>query len=86
MLPKKVQSSAEALKDTVRQELELCCVSDYFLAKRGLNVPVHPVHKMKKLVLLGGQDGHSRKGGNQINPCIHAYFRLYSLEISNLPN
>jgi hypothetical protein len=33
VLPRKVQP--EALKDTVRQALELCCASDYFLAKAG---------------------------------------------------
>jgi len=34
-------------------------------------LPVHPVHKMQKLVLLG------RQGGKQRIACIHAYLSLY---------
>jgi hypothetical protein len=38
-----------------------------------LNLPVHPVHKMPKLVLLGRQGGNSGKGRKQRIACIHAY-------------
>jgi hypothetical protein len=48
------------------------------MGRNGQNVPVHPVHKMLKLVLLG------RQGGNQRISCIHAYFRLCSLRIRDL--
>src|SRR6476469_4597487 len=34
------------------------------------SLPVHPVHKMRKLVLLG------RQGGKQRISCIHTYLRL----------
>ena len=41
-----------------------------------VRLPVHPVHKMRKLVLLGRQGGNSGQGGNQRITCIHAYLCL----------
>ena len=47
-------------------------------------LPVHPVDKMQKLVLLGRQGGKGRKGGKQRISCIHASLRLCSLRIRDL--
>jgi hypothetical protein len=40
------------------------------LRAEAISVPVHPVHKTQKLVLLG------RQGGKQRIACIHAHLRL----------
>jgi hypothetical protein len=47
-------------------------------------LPVHPVHKMWKLVLLRRQGGNSGKGEKQRIACIHTYLRPMFLEIRDL--
>jgi hypothetical protein len=56
-----------------------------FLADTTLDqLPVHPVHKTRKLVLLGRQGGNSGKGGKQRKAHIHAYLSLCYLRIMDL--
>jgi hypothetical protein len=48
------------------------------------SLPVHPVHKMRKLVLPGRRGGNSGNGRNQRIPFIYGYLRLCCLGISDL--
>jgi hypothetical protein len=85
-----VNARALVVDEEGKKEMELNSLVDAAgLLEPGGNqakawLPVHPVHKVQKLVLLGRQDGKGRQGGKQRIACIHAYLRLCSLRIRDL--
>lgn len=47
-------------------------------------LPVHPVYKTQKYVLLGAEGADSAEGANGAKLFIHAYLELFSLRINEL--